>query len=132
MRPPCYDLLEGIVILGVTFGSLVLMVCNPAAPAGPRGIPGLSPGNHATSAFPSIHRKAFEYLWEGGNTLTPERARILTHVLRWNYGDMLSSSCYGNCPPSRHPKVDFEFDKQKLHNESDVKAHAKALVYVHT
>ena len=43
MRPPCYYLLEKIVILGVIYGSLVWMVCNPAAPAGPRGIPGLSP-----------------------------------------------------------------------------------------
>ena len=43
MRPPCYYLLEEIVILGVIYGSLVWMVCNPAAPAGPRGIPGLSP-----------------------------------------------------------------------------------------
>ena len=46
MRPPYY-LLEGIVILGVIYGSLVWRVCNPAAPAapaGPRGIPGLSPG----------------------------------------------------------------------------------------
>ena len=31
-------------MLGVIYGSLVWMVCNPAAPAGPRGIPGLSPG----------------------------------------------------------------------------------------
>ena len=45
MPPPCYSLLEEIVILGVIYGSLVWWVCNPAAPAGPRGIPGLSPGN---------------------------------------------------------------------------------------
>ena len=44
MRPQYYDLLEEIVILGVIYGSLVWRVCNPAAPAGPRGIPGLSPG----------------------------------------------------------------------------------------
>ena len=44
MRPPCYYLLEEIVILGVIYGSLVWMVCKPVAPAGPRGIPGLSPG----------------------------------------------------------------------------------------
>ena len=44
MRPPCYYLLEEIVMLGVIYGSLVWMVCNPAATAGPRGIPGLSPG----------------------------------------------------------------------------------------
>ena len=43
MRPPCYYLLEEIVVLGVIYGSLMWMVCNPAAPAGPRGIPGLSP-----------------------------------------------------------------------------------------
>ena len=48
--------------------------------------------------------KAFEFLWEGGETLSSARSRILTHVMRWNYGDMLSSSCYGNCPPSRHPE----------------------------
>ena len=51
MRPPCYYLLEEIVILGVIYRSLVWMVCNtaaPAAPAGPRGIRGLSPerGTH--------------------------------------------------------------------------------------
>ena len=34
MRPPCYYLLEEIVILGVIHGSLVWRVCNPAAPAG--------------------------------------------------------------------------------------------------
>ena len=45
MRPQCYYLLEEIVILGVIYGSLVGRVCNPAAPAGPRGIPGLSPGS---------------------------------------------------------------------------------------
>lgn len=73
--------------------------------------------------------KAFEFLWEGGKTLSSARARILTHVMRWNYGDMLSSSCYGNCPPSRHPSpVNFEFDKLKLHNASDVHAYARALV----
>ena len=47
MRPPCYYLLEKIVILGVIHGSSVRRVCNlaaPAAPEGPRGIPGLSPG----------------------------------------------------------------------------------------
>ena len=43
MRPPWYYLLEEKVILGVIYGSLVWMVCNPAAPAGVRGIPGLSP-----------------------------------------------------------------------------------------
>ena len=43
MRPPCYYLLEEIVMLGVIYGSLVWMVCNPAAPADPLGIPGLSP-----------------------------------------------------------------------------------------
>ena len=30
MRPPCYSLLEEIVILGVIYGSLVWRVCNPA------------------------------------------------------------------------------------------------------
>ena len=54
IRPPCYDLLEEIVVLGVIYGSLinseiyyccglVRMVCNPAAPGVPRVIPGLSP-----------------------------------------------------------------------------------------
>ena len=49
MRPPCYSLLEEIVARGVTYGSLVWMVCNPAAPAGPRGIRGLSPATGAES-----------------------------------------------------------------------------------
>ena len=40
MRPPWYSLLEEIVILEVTYEILVWRVCNPA---GPRGIPGLSP-----------------------------------------------------------------------------------------
>ena len=35
MRPPCYYLLEEIVILGVIYGSLVRMVCNPAAAGHP-------------------------------------------------------------------------------------------------
>ena len=49
MRPPCYSLLEEIVILGVIYGSLVWRVFTPAAPAapaapaGPRSILGLSP-----------------------------------------------------------------------------------------
>ena len=43
MRPLRYSLLEEIVILGVIYGILVWRVCNPAAPAGPRGIPELSP-----------------------------------------------------------------------------------------
>ena len=49
MRPPCYYLLEEIVILGVIYGRLVWRVCNLAAPAGPRGIPGLSPGKPCPS-----------------------------------------------------------------------------------
>ena len=52
MRPPCYYLLEEIVILGVIYGSLVWRVCNPAAPAGPRGIPGPSPGSYRWPCFP--------------------------------------------------------------------------------
>ena len=43
MLLPCYSLLEETVILGVIHGSLVWGICNHAAPAGPRGIPGLSP-----------------------------------------------------------------------------------------
>ena len=43
MRLPCFYLLEEIVILGVIYGSLMWRVCNPAAPARPQGIPGLSP-----------------------------------------------------------------------------------------
>ena len=43
MRPPCYSLLEEIVILGVMYGNLVWRVCNPAGPVGPQGISGLSP-----------------------------------------------------------------------------------------
>ena len=35
MRPPCYYVLEEIVILEVIYGSLLWMVCNPAAPAHP-------------------------------------------------------------------------------------------------
>ena len=30
----------------------------------------------------------YEFLWEG-NTLSEDRSRILTHTIRWNYGDML-------------------------------------------
>ena len=37
MWPPCYYLLEEIVILGVIYGSSVWMICNPAAPAAPAG-----------------------------------------------------------------------------------------------
>ena len=31
MRPPCYSLVEEIVILGVIYGSLAWRVCNPGA-----------------------------------------------------------------------------------------------------
>ena len=51
MRPRCYYLLEEIVILGVIYGSLLWSVCNPAAPAGPRGIPGVSPGGRRAAVF---------------------------------------------------------------------------------
>lgn len=44
-------------------------------------------------------KRQFEFLWEGGNTLESERSRILTHVIRWNYGDMLSSCL--TCQPAR-------------------------------
>ena len=40
MRPPCYSLLEEMVILGVIYGSLVWRVCNPAAPCGTCGAAG--------------------------------------------------------------------------------------------
>ena len=35
VRPPCYYLLEEIVIVGVIYGSLVWMVCNPGASCNP-------------------------------------------------------------------------------------------------
>ena len=52
LRPSCYYVLEEIVILGVIYGSLVWRVCDPAAPAGPQVIPGLSPACLFTSGVP--------------------------------------------------------------------------------
>ena len=70
MRPPCYYLLEETVILGVIYGSSVWMVCNPAAPAGPRGIPWLSaertPYNgllHVHDSFMNVHRTTACYMY---------------------------------------------------------------------
>ena len=60
MRPPCYSLLEEIVILEVIYGSLLWRVCNPAAPQGPRGIPGLSPAGGG-AYLQDVKRKAFGY-----------------------------------------------------------------------
>ena len=73
--------------------------------------------------------RAFEFLWEGGEVLASERARILTHIIRWNYGDMLSSAHPWDPPDgSRHPPINFQFDTAKLNNASDVQQHAKSLV----
>ena len=87
MRPPCYYLLEEIVILGVTYGSLVWRVCNPAAPAGVRGIPGLSPGNVRWTVYDSCIVLAHGQRW----TVT---GLCMTHALYWHTGKGgLSRAC---------------------------------------
>ena len=59
--------LEEIVILGVIYGILVWRVCNPAAPAGPTCIPGLSPGTPPVgsqhSCQPTVHLHILPLVW---------------------------------------------------------------------
>jgi hypothetical protein len=48
--------------------------------------------------------KAFEFLWEGSKVLPSNRSRIMTHAIRWNYGDMLVQG-----DGLRNPTQSFQF-----------------------
>ena len=73
--------------------------------------------------------QTYEYLWEGSNVLSSNRSRIATHIIRWNYGDMLLSNRSGPEYGYRGPALTFNFGTKKLHNQSDVERYAKELVY---
>jgi hypothetical protein len=71
----------------------------------------------------------YEYLWEGSDVLSSNKTRIATHVIRWNYGDMLLANRSGSQYGYRGPALTFDFNTQKLYNQSDVERYAKELVY---
>jgi hypothetical protein len=73
--------------------------------------------------------QAFEFVWVGGETLPVDRIGILTHVLRWNYCDMLESCSPPTCTdPSRAPRLPFAFSSQVLTSHDLVVEYSHALV----
>ena len=73
--------------------------------------------------------QAFEFLWVGGDTLPPHRTEIITHVLRWNYCDMLETCSAPTCTdPSRAPALSLAFASPVLTSHDLVVKHAHALV----
>ena len=60
--------------------------------------------------------KAFEFVWEASPTMDVNRTRIFTHVIRWNYGDMLGHSGDG----LRNPELSFDFSVPVITNQSQV------------
>jgi hypothetical protein len=73
--------------------------------------------------------QAFEFLWVGGDTLPANRIEILTHVLRWNYCDMLESCNPPACTdPSRAPVLPLAFSSPVLTSHDLVVKYAHALV----
>ena len=67
--------------------------------------------------------QAFEFLWEDA-VLGTNKSRILTHIIRWNYGDMLGTSKQGLVRPTKS----FAFSEWVLKTQADVEAWAAALV----
>lgn len=73
--------------------------------------------------------KAFQFLWEGSTTLTANRSQILTHSLRWNYGDMMDTCIPPACTdPSIAPTLSLGFSSWVLTSPAAIQAHAAALV----
>ena len=73
--------------------------------------------------------QAFEFLWVGGETVPAERVEILTHVLRWNYCDMLESCIPPSCTdPSRAPVLPLAFSSPVLTSHDVVVKYAHSLV----
>lgn len=68
--------------------------------------------------------KAFEFLWEASATLSSNRTRVLTHIIRYNYGDMLGSRGDGLV----NPELSFDFSVPRVVNESMVERYSRALV----
>ena len=71
----------------------------------------------------------YEYLWEGSNILDANKTRIATHVIRWNYGDMLLSNRSGPAYGYRGPALTFDFNTQKINTQKDIEKYATELVY---
>jgi hypothetical protein len=72
----------------------------------------------------------YEFLWEGSEVLASNRSRILTHTIRWNYGDMLLANRSGPAYGYRGPAgLTFDFSTRKLHSQKDVVRYAKELVF---
>ena len=70
----------------------------------------------------------YEFIWAPSAHLSPKRSRVATHVMRWNYGDMLLTGRNGSAYGYRGPDVSFAFDSQKLHTQADIERYATALV----
>jgi hypothetical protein len=75
------------------------------------------------------HDQDYEFIWEGSEVLEANRSRILTHAMRWNYGDMLLEGRSGPQYGFRGPTLSFDFSARVLHNQSDVERYAEALVH---
>ena len=74
-------------------------------------------------------KQHYEFLWEGSEMLASERSRILTHTMRWNYGDMLLANRSGPAYGFRGPAgLTFDFGSRKLHSPQDVERYARELV----
>ena len=70
----------------------------------------------------------YEFIWAPSAHLSPKRSRVATHVMRWNYGDMLLTGRNGSAYGYRGPDVSFAFDHKKLHTQADIERYATALV----
>lgn len=73
-------------------------------------------------------KQLYEYIWEPSDVLSAARSSIATHVMRWNYGDMLLAGRNGSTYGFRGPDLTFAFDTRVLHGQADVERYARALV----
>ena len=69
--------------------------------------------------------QAYEFLWAPSAHLD---TRMMTHVIRWNYGDMLLEGRNGSEYGFQGPDVSFAFDRLVLRTQADVERYAAALV----
>jgi hypothetical protein len=72
--------------------------------------------------------QSYEFMWEPSDVLSTQRSSIATHVIRWNYGDMLGAFASGEEYGFRCPELSFAFDTKVLHTKADVERYAAALV----
>ena len=74
-------------------------------------------------------KQDYELLWGGSGVLKKNRSLMATHIMRWNYGDMLLVGRNGSAYGYRGPAVSFAFDTRVLKTPDDVERYATELVY---